>query len=310
MSDGSRFFELRTFLRDDVQTLVDAHTRAKSIHRSKNIVAAGAEVEEAARALFQRRLPGAYAVGQGHLVDSDLQQSPQCDIVIADRTESQVLTTGGGKTSFFPYESVYAVGSVKSSYKKQHVTEFIGHLRHIRTGLKREQIYSSPLENMASSRRPDEAYLNPLFSFLLIVDGAGFKPSHIAELYAETPIEYLPSILCLINKGNVMHVSHGKEQGNFRPNPQPEMLERLHFNSSDQEFWPTREWQFMAHADDGTHLETNFGLLYFLLFAYLRACELQPAPLDRYLLNLFHFTSPQNLSSTGPKPPPGSDDGS
>ncbi len=71
-------------LQADAAEILGARDRARTIHRTRDIDAAGAEVEQTVREVLRRKLPAAYYVGHGHIVDEQLTTSSQMDVVIAD----------------------------------------------------------------------------------------------------------------------------------------------------------------------------------------------------------------------------------
>ena len=114
--DGTLEFE--KVLRADAAEIIAAREKAQIIHRGRDIDAAGDEVEVATRRVIRRKLPNSYYVGHGHIVDSELNQSPQLDVVIADNSAAPILFATENGTEYFPYEAVYAIGEIKSSYSR------------------------------------------------------------------------------------------------------------------------------------------------------------------------------------------------
>ncbi len=93
--------------------MVAARAKALLIHHTGDPDAAGDEVEQAVRTVLRRKLPSAYYVGHGRVVDARWASSSQLDVVIADNLGASVLFRTAAGTEYFPYESVYAVGEVK-----------------------------------------------------------------------------------------------------------------------------------------------------------------------------------------------------
>ena len=108
--------ELLKVFQLDALELLSAHNRGKVIHTSKNISAAGDEVEITFREILKRKLPNRYYVGRGHIVDNALNSSSDFDVIIADNANSPILFRTQKGNEYFPFESVYAIGEVKSSY--------------------------------------------------------------------------------------------------------------------------------------------------------------------------------------------------
>lgn len=91
MSKRLSKLELERVLQRDAAEIVAARKKAQIIHRTQDIDIAGNEVERAVRNVIRRKLPTAYYVGHGHVVDSELVTSPQLDVIIADNTGAPIL---------------------------------------------------------------------------------------------------------------------------------------------------------------------------------------------------------------------------
>lgn len=132
--------ELENVLLADGAEIVAAHGKARLIHRTRDIDVAGDEVEGSVRRVLGRKLPTSYYVGHGHVVDSRLTSRPQMDVVIADNSGSPVLFMAENGTEYFPYEPVYAIGEVKSTYyrRARHIDKFADNVARLRAELQRE----------------------------------------------------------------------------------------------------------------------------------------------------------------------------
>ena len=173
MNKPDPIFDLQTIFQEDVRRLLIAHQIGRVFHRGKNISAVGNEVEVQARKLLRHRLPKSYTVGEGHIVDSELHMSGQCDIVIADKISSQVLARAKSRTEYFPYESVYAVGEVKSSYKKEHIAQFVEKITQLRRNLERK----------ATDRPSGTMHGNPLFHSFCLLTALGSNQSLVGNFF-------------------------------------------------------------------------------------------------------------------------------
>jgi hypothetical protein len=81
MPNESSKFAIERILQSDADEIIAARGKATAIHRTRNIGAAGSEVEQAVRKVLTRKLSQMYDVGHGHIVDSSLATSPQLDVV-------------------------------------------------------------------------------------------------------------------------------------------------------------------------------------------------------------------------------------
>src|SRR4051794_7068998 len=111
-------FELERAFLSSAADILAARERAQIIHHTKDIDEAGEEVERAVRRAFRDKLPSQYHVGNGHIVDANLNTSPQIDILVVDSHGTPVLMRSESGAEYVPYESVYALGEVKSTYKR------------------------------------------------------------------------------------------------------------------------------------------------------------------------------------------------
>ena len=184
-----RRISLHPFLGDDAARLLQARTEAARLHASGDIRAAGNQVEVEARQIFKRRLSARYRITHGHVADYRGFVSPQADIIITDSLSAPPLIEAQDGTEYVPFESVFAIGEVKSTFyrSQQPIEKAISTIHDIRAGLFRP-----------ATRR------NPLFYFMLFVDSGDLDNKRLAELYNSTPIEDLPNIACWLQEGTVL----------------------------------------------------------------------------------------------------------
>lgn len=285
--NGLPKLEFEKVLRADAAEIITAREKAQIIHRGNDIDAAGDEVEVAARRVIRRKLPTSYYVGHGHIVDSELTQSPQLDVVISANSDAPILFATENGTEYFPYEAVYAIGEIKSTYyrSKNDVETFTDTVARIKHGLARKQtpptylggdIDPSPDRATLKAKVP---YRNPLFSFMVFAESDQFRPSDLRGLYASRPAIELPNVVCLLDKGVIMNLGFAtRESGHhlmFHPNPE--------FNKpSDLKSDETTRWMFNELAP-----AASFGFLYLLLLEHLRRCQLYSPDLMAYLEKFF-----------------------
>ena len=116
-------------------------------------------------------------VGHGHIVDSQLNVSAQFDIIIVDASSTPILFDGKNGTEYFPYESVYAVGEVKSTYDKykRQVDYFSNAVNKVKTGMSRADVpntyigHGIELGDMFKISKVSDIR-NKLFSFMVFGD--------------------------------------------------------------------------------------------------------------------------------------------
>ena len=280
----------------DANEILAAQKKAAIVHRSKNIGAAGAEVELAVRKMLRSKIANRYYVGHGHVVDSTLTTSSQLDVIIADNFGMPTLFRTENGTEYFPYEAVYAIGEVKSSYdkSKKQLHNFVEVLKKLKSELHREKTPVDYVEGLSSgegveitseSSNPNYTYKNPLFSFVFFADGSKFNPEDkdIKQLYCSTPVTYLPNIVCLLNKGVILNGEFLLRSKGYLslgpPNVHPE------FNKPGS----VHNWAFVPFGVDEPSPGANLGFLMTVLSGHLRTCKLMHPDMLKYAGKLFTY---------------------
>ncbi len=284
--------QMKRILQADAKEIKNSLERARIIYSTKNIKAAGEEVERAIRNVLRRKLPSPYYVGQGHIVDNQWNVSSQLDIIIADN-KSPILFRGEDGTEYFPYESVYAIGEVKSTYSKgqKDIHKFVDKLAFLKENLARKPkepvisvdhiIHNGGVLHGKFQSHNDVADLNPLFAFMIFVDSMKFNHADIQELYIskENNIHELPNVICLLDSGLIFHGNANSVS--FQPRIIPE-----HYTEKVGEI---NKWMFSPFGEDEHRLGTNFGLMYAMLSTYLNRTVLEVPDFMMYHQNIFYF---------------------
>lgn len=285
--------ELLKVFQLDALELTNARDRGKILHKSKDISAAGDEVEIVFREILRRKLPNRYYVGHGHIVDKSLNSSPQFDVIIADNTNAPILFRSQKGSEYFPYESVYAIGEVKSAYykDKKPIEVFVENLILTKSNLNREKTspnatglgidFSTPL-----TKYP---YRNPLFSFMIFVDSNDFVLDAIKDFYVSTNTSDLPNIICFLDKGiilstQVSYTGTGELKTGFI-NIIPEFSSFTNTGENRFMFCPSEDKTYQK----GGHLSN----LFYVLLSHLQECKLDPADIKNYLLAMMCFENVQ-----------------
>jgi len=264
--------------------LIAARTKAVLIHNVKNIGAAGGVVESTVREVLRKRLPTKYYVGQGHIVSPTLKTSPQFDVIVANNDSFPVLFQDDNGTEWFPFEGVYAVGEVKSSYDKgkKPIEAFSESIKRTKTEFnwpKRNAIATA--YEKGGGQAQNTIAFDQLFSFMVFVDSSSFKPEEIQEFYKSTPAEYLPNILYLVDRGVMLSMKFSGVDGAAYPmqmNLYPEVADKMGLVQYKSK-WCLRMFK---DDDEEVGLGIAFFTFYYLLMSHLEGCKLRPSSLLPY----------------------------
>ena len=284
--------EILRVLTSDAKRLSDARERCLTIHHTADIRSAGDEVEMAARRVIRGKLPATYHVGHGHIVDATLATSPQIDVVISDSSAPVLFSTENG-SEYFPCESVHAIGEVKSTYESKQanaVEDFVKTIRAVKRTLKRTPTPSNYIGNGVSlgtglSVSEPRPYRNPIFSFMLFVNGEKFDPMQIADLFKTTDIVELPNVICFLDRGVVVNAqvqALPDQPGQYSMgtlNLAPEFNSKLAEGGG--------RWCFVPFGDDATRSASNLGFLWLAITNHLNSSILMRPDMLAYLNSLF-----------------------
>jgi hypothetical protein len=204
--------DLSALFKSAAEDLISARSRALAIHPT-DLRAAGNEVEKAVRDYFKSTLAPKYYITHGHVIDRCRRCSPELDVIVADNQHLPSLFRARDGTDYVPAEAVFAVGEVKSRYRRSsgYESEFAAKLKIIHDEIERPEwentMYGgvSPetlLDDMVrgSSRRIH----NPIFSFMLFVDSGDFTPEHTFVAFSKEDLRHTPGVLAVLGSGVVV----------------------------------------------------------------------------------------------------------
>jgi hypothetical protein len=215
-------------------------------------------------------------------------------VIIADNDGAPVLFQAEDGSEYFPYESVYAIGEVKSSYdiSKQYIHKFSETLNSIRSQLQRE-VFRTSLKQVPYYR----PYGNPLFSFMFFTDKGDFNIEQIRELYRTQPESELPNIVCILNKGLIVntasHVWNNSRQ-KWEPAEQghPGSISLIPARNDEQRKLGIKfHWVLTEHGDNDKSLAANLANFYYPLIQHLQECQLTTPDLTEYVNHIFDTTT-------------------
>jgi Domain of unknown function (DUF6602) len=261
---------LAGLLAAEADEILAVRSRASSYHAGGDIRAAGNEVEDAVRALVARHLPSAHRVGHGHVVDRHQRGTGQFDLIIYDALTTSLVSEATDGTGYYPYESVLAVGEVKTSYRRTEdpVRTFAEKLRELRSLDRDRPGGQSALvrHGFGAGITPPSAwpYRNPMFSFLISLESPEFSEREFQRLAAAIPHEERPSLICLLDRGAITHVRR-PEEGRLETDWWPE-------------FAPGSPWEVLQFRPEDLH-GSVLALLFFGLGEHLsQAAVAAPDP--------------------------------
>ncbi len=316
-------FDIDIFFEQDANAIFNARSNAIAMHKTKNIDAAGDEVELPVKEIIRKRLPGHYYVGQGHIVDSELRTSGQFDILVGDNKGSPILFSSQNSTDYLTFESIYAFGEIKSTFykSKNYISEFIKKIATVNNQLKRQPTPKEQLTQdislkvngqMSITSSDNRPYKNPLFKFMFFVDHGDLIVKDVIDILNSTTNVNCPNLICFLNKGVFLKARGQKTIDDIPPvdqnkitDPayQKEMLDiirnSMKWNFQSGELFP----EFIANENDGNYRwvfidfqeeKNSASVLSFLIYSLnvqLNSCMLLKPNLLQYHNKLFRIKS-------------------
>jgi hypothetical protein len=283
--------ELLRTMQAEAESLIAARNKSIVVHHAKNIVSAGNIVERSVREVLYKRLPKKYHVGQGHLVNPLLMTSPQFDIIISDNDRFPILFTDENGTEWFLYESVYAVGEVKSTYdrNKKQIEGFSENISRTKTEFhwpKRKVVANVRGKNAKQAQ--NAVSIDQLFSFMIFVSSGDFKVADLKDLYSKTPINNLPNLIYFVDRGVLLNMKFNSADYPMEMNLYPEAAEKIGLVDYKS------KWCFRAFRDEDE--EIGLGVAFFTFF-YLLMTHLGNSDLPRSSLLSYYALSATDVGT-------------
>ncbi len=311
MSEDFRL-ALEKVVLSEAAEIVAAREKCRILHETKDIKAAGDEVEICVRDLLRRRLGHNYYVGHGHIVDSDGKVSPQLDVIIADASVVPAVFRSENGTEYFPYECVYAVGEVKATYRKS--SNAIGQFMETRNrilSLKREDVPPNFIrthgvgfslgEGLVSTDRHGSQ--NILFTFMLFADSGDFDNDHGVSIFSSHAPEALPNVTCLLDKGLIVYTQ--LEIPRHLGDEYKVATILSHPSRPDVKEGRTFAWTLFSNGS-GESRALSWGVLYGMIIKHLLGTTVKPVDPIGYLQRLaktpiYALLSDPDSRDTGPQ---------
>ncbi|WP_310378518.1 DUF6602 domain-containing protein [Flavobacterium sp.] len=278
--------DIEEIFRQDAQKIIDARKRSKVIHATSDIKASGNEVEHSVRDFLRSRMPSNFYVGHGHVVDCNQQTSPQFDVLISDNTFIPILLRTNDSTEYFPCESLYAIGEIKSTYNKSEkpIEKFCENLKLVKENMKREEVFNTAYKGEFSDStlmrdmilQKNNKVLNAIYSFMLFVDSEKFDISEFNDCYKKYGNKYLPNHIILLDRGVVFFGKITESQMIFERYPE--------YDENEENEWILSAFGLNEEKEKaGNHL----GFLYYNLLEHMNSSLLEPINLMPYFNSLF-----------------------
>lgn len=268
--------DIPAIFRREAETLRTAREKSIAIHGTKDIRAAGNEVEESVRAFFRRMLPPRYYVTHGHLIDINGNISSQLDFIISDNFGLPALMKGQDGTEYIPIESTYVFGEIKSTYyrSKKYIEKFSDEIKDIRENLHHTEVPNTfygvkeddPIPLSATLQdillASENKILNYLYTFMLFVDGGDFDFARISRHYTDCNKRHLPNCTVILNSAMIAYgemEARGNVEG-FSYEPYP-----------DQSQSQSADWYFnpLAGMETGSLEGNHLAYLYWAILEHL-----------------------------------------
>lgn len=288
------------FFSDEARVLLKAREDCIAIHGS-DIRAAGNQVEIAVRQWLERMLPDVVSVGHGHIIDQESNISPQLDCILRDKGHLPTLFTAADGTEYTPFDSVYAIGEIKSTYYRssKYIQDFSSELKAIDSSLKRNMVKNTAYGGIRDDSLlhhillgSSEPYLNQLLTFMLFVDSGDATIDEIADIYRTTQDDYLPDITVFLNGCHVIKAAIDSSALRIK-------IYKYHKQAPADVTWkivPAPRIEDSEATPEGMRL----GFLYYCLLNHIRESHLEGPNPTEYLKDLL-FTSKSKIISIDPQ---------
>lgn len=210
-----------------------------------------------------------------------MRASQQLDVIVYDAMSSAMIASAADGTGYYPYESILAVGEVKTTYRRsEHPIEaFAQKLRQLRS-LDRER---PPGRTSALIRHGYGSgitlpiswpYFNPMFSFMVCLESDEFDDIEFARVAAAVSREDRPSLVALLDRGIVAFVT--------RPEPGTVLFDWWPEFPVDPDVSEVPTWEGLKVAPDTSHASA-LAMLYHGMGAHLAWAAVKSPEMERYL---------------------------
>lgn len=283
MSKKNSILEIKDMLNIDAFEIHSTREKVKLIHSTKDIKCAGDELEIVLREKIQERLPSKYHVGQGHIIDNNLNLSTQTDILITD-TNTPFIMKSKNMTEYLPYESIYAYGEIKTSYKKEHVFEFIERIKDTNSRLTRKEMANNYFSlggkfGITNIQKTNAPYNNPIFKFLIICDSGQLNENDIytdlSDKFSKEEYGNLPDCILLLDKGLIFNCTIEIENHENH-------IGKINILTEYLKKGENYKWTFSPFGDGKPESGAHWGIFISMLYEAVITIQLEPPNILEY----------------------------
>ena len=160
----------------------------------------GSARENILREYIKQLLPQKYAVGSGIITDVKGTQSKQQDFIIYDAFNSPSFLQVDSGSVVLPVESIFATIEVKSCLSKAELEKSIDNIRSVKE-LELSVFINSPVIPNQYNKICGSIFSYTSDSSLSTI------AQNVYDLCKDAAKEYLPSMICVLDKGLIVNVS-------------------------------------------------------------------------------------------------------
>ncbi|SDN67025.1 hypothetical protein SAMN04487957_101329 [Halomonas shengliensis] len=255
----------------EARRIFEAKKEAKIIHNSGDIVSSGDQTERAVRRFIGNRLPTRFRTTHGHVVDYCGRASPQFDIIISESLSSKSLFEAADGTEYIPYESVYAIGEIKSSFDKSK---------------KPIESFSKSIEKLKTHLSRQKHVKHKILTFLVFVTTEHMDYDYLEATTKSIDRPHYPSFMCFLDRGSFTYTRMSKSpQGSIIP---------LQYFLSDSDIAPADEkhmWSIIHWGDSDNRSGVNLMFLHLSIVQHLQTCPAGIPNLTAYMIGAMSHES-------------------
>jgi hypothetical protein len=278
----------------DADDIFNARKKSIQAHGEDDIRQAGDEFEIRVRDTLKERFAHSAYITHGHAIDSDWRVSNQLDFILTDPRLFPVWQTFESGSQHILYDAVHLVGEIKSSYRYDYLKSFCDTISELKETMHREKSTFSDKTGLAGGAGitivgpNNDPFGNPLFTFFFAADSSKFNIAQLASLYEATPAHLLPNIVCLLDRGCIVHVAYASGSNKVRFSSVPE-FDKDPTKLASYEGGPySSVWALIEPGGDAQLKSgTNLAMLHTLMLGFLRRSYLKPSNVMQEIPKLF-----------------------